>query len=96
MEKGSHSSALEDDAIVQIQVKAREKLAQGFAKIYRWEDLKKNLPHTLKLLPLAMIPYKSRKYRAILNLSFQMIVAGYTLPLVNGATVRMVPVEVMD
>jgi hypothetical protein len=41
VEKGPHSSAWEDDAIAQIQVEAQEKVAQGFAKIYRWEDLKK-------------------------------------------------------
>ena len=58
VEKGPHSSALEPDAIEQIQVEARDKAKQGFAKIYTWEWLKKNIhkhPH-LKLSPLAMIP----------------------------------------
>ena len=96
VEKGPHSSALEDDAIAQIQVEAREKEAQGFAKIYKWEELKKNLPRALKLSPLAMIPHKSRKYRAILDLSYQLMVAGYLLPSVNDATVRMAPEEAMD
>ena len=77
--KGPYSSALEPDAIEQIQIEAREKVKQGFAKVYTWEWLEKNLhkhPH-LKLSPLAMIPHKPRKYRAILDLSYQLLVAGY-------------------
>ena len=96
VEKGPHSSALEDNAIAQIQVEAREKVAQEFAKIYRWEDLKKDLPRALKLPPLVMIPHESRKYRAILDLSFQMIVSGQTLPSVNEATEHLVPEEAMN
>ena len=34
VEQGTHKSALADDAIAQMQVEAREKAAQGFAKIY--------------------------------------------------------------
>ena len=59
--KGPHESALAPDAIEQMQAEAREKEAQGFAKIYRWDDLRKNPPPALKLSPLAMIPHKSRK-----------------------------------
>ena len=81
--------------ISQIQVEAREKEAQGFAKIYKWEDLKKDLPCALKLSPLTMIPHKSRKYRAILELLYQLMVAGYLLPSVNDATVRTAPEEAM-
>ena len=55
--RGPHSLSL---AIDQIQKEAREKERDGFAKIYLWEELKKNLPAALKLSPLAMIPHKSR------------------------------------
>ena len=65
VERAHHVSSLEDNAIAQIQIKAREKVRQGFADIYRWDELKKKLPKKLKLLPLAMIPHKSRQYRAI-------------------------------
>ena len=87
---------MEDDAIAQLQVEAREKEAQGFAKIYNWEDFKKDLLRALKFSPLAMIPHKSRKYRAIMDLSYQLWVVGYLLPSVNDATVRMAPEEAMD
>ena len=84
--KGPHSSALEYDAISKIQVEAWEKSAQGFATIVRWGDIKQNSPSNLEIPPLAMIPYKSRKYRAILDLSFALKVAGWDLPSVNKAT----------
>ena len=94
--RGPHVSALVPDAIEQIQLEARDKEAQGFAKIFLWEDLKKTLPQKLKLSPLAMIPHKSRKYRAILDLSFALMLAGYALPSVNEATKRMAPEAAID
>ena len=94
--RGPHSSALVPDAIAQIQLEAREKVAQGFAKIFLWEDLKMMLPHALKLSPLAMIPHKSRKYRAILNLLFKLMLNRYALPSVNEVTERCAPEEALD
>ena len=43
-----------------------------------------------------MIPHKSRKYRAILYLSFALKVAGWGLPLVKEATKETVPAEVFE
>ena len=74
--KGPQTSALEDDAISKIQAEAREKVKQGFATIVWWDDIKQNPPSNLKMSPLAMIPHKSRKYREILDLSFELNVAG--------------------
>ena len=64
VERGPHASALEPDAIDQIQEEAREKESQGFAKVHKWEDLRANLAKhpQLKISPLAMIPHKSRRY----------------------------------
>ena len=47
----------------------------------------------LKISPLAMILHKSRKYRAILDLSFVLKVAGWDLPSVNEATKEIAPAE---
>ena len=71
-----------------MQKEAREKEEQGFAKIFTWEWLKKNLHGhpQLKLSPLAMLSHKSRKYRAILDLSYQLMLAEYFLPSVNDAS----------
>ena len=98
VEKGPHASALEPDAIEKIQIEARDKVKQGFAKVYTWDWLKKNLHKhpQLKLSPLAMIPHKSRKYRAILDLSYQLLVAGYLLPSVNDATKDYAPEEAIS
>ena len=79
-----------------MQVEAREKEQQGFAKIFKWEDLKENLPPEIKLSPLAMIPHKSRKYCTILNLSLKLKLAGYLLPSVNDATKKCAHEEAMD
>ena len=96
VERGPHASALQPDAIAQIQVEAREKETQGFAKIFKWEELKRNLPAKLKLSPLAMIPHKTRGYRAILDLSFALMVAGFLLPSVNEASKECAPMEAMN
>ena len=38
-----------------------------------------------------MLPHKSRKYRAILDLSYQLLIAGYLLTSVNDATKDCAP-----
>ena len=43
-----------------------------------------------------MIPHKLRKYRAILDLSFALVVGKYELPLVNEATIYREPPGAMD
>ena len=49
-----------------------EKEAKGAVKVVLWEDIKDNPPAELKVSPIAMIPHKSRLYRAILDLSFKL------------------------
>ena len=80
-----------------MQVEASEKAAQGFVKIYTWEELKKSPPPpVMKLSPLEMIPHKLRKYRAILVLSFELMLAGHILSPINNATKKMAPMEAID
>ena len=88
--------ALADDVISEIQFEAREKAAQEFAKIYTYEELKKSLTPALKLSPLAMIPLKLRKYRAILDLSFELFLAGHRLSSVKDTTKNMALIKAMD
>ena len=54
--------------MLEVHVEARGKEAQGFSTIVGWDNIKQNPPSNLKFPPLAMIPHKSRKYRAILDL----------------------------
>ena len=58
----------QEDAIKKIPVEAQGKSAHGFSTILRWYDIKQNSASTLKFSLLAMIPHKSRKYRAILDI----------------------------
>ena len=74
--KVPHSPALKYDEILKIQVEEREKSSQGFATIVRCDDIKQNPPSNLKISTLEMILHKSRKYRAILDISFALKEAG--------------------
>ena len=67
-----------------------------FAIIVRWGGIKQNPPSNLKTSPLEIIPHKSRKYRAILDLSFVLKVAGWDLPLVNKVTKEIAPAEALE
>ena len=58
--------------------------------------MEENPPPGLKISPIAMIPHKSRKYRAILDLSFQLLVGGCRLPSVNDATFAQAPAAAID
>ena len=70
IERGPHISALEPDAIDQLAGEIKQKVADGQCRVVLWDDIKNDMPEQLKVSPLAMIPHKSRKYRAILDLSF--------------------------
>ena len=62
------------------------------AKLVLWDDIKDNPPKQLKISPIAMIPHKSRKFRAILDLSFAIRLRnGNTMQSVNKATKKTAP-----
>jgi hypothetical protein len=70
IEKGPHTSALDKEAMEQLQTEVAEKVKVGQAKVVMWDDSKHRPPKELKVSPIAMVPHKSRKFRAILDLSF--------------------------
>jgi hypothetical protein len=51
-----------------------------------WDDIKNNFPKNLKIPPLTAVPHKSRVYRMILDLSFQLLVNGSKLDSVNASS----------
>ena len=69
--------------------------AEGHAKIVKWKDIKINTPKNLKISPVAMIPHKSRKYRTIIDLSFQLRIKGKKMPSVNSGTKPIAPQKAM-
>ena len=62
----------------------------------RWDNIKQNPPSNLKFSPLEMIPHKSRKCRAILDLSFALKVVGWDLTSVKEKTKETAPSEAPD
>ena len=69
---GAHPSAKVPEALDCLIAEAKTKVENGFAKIIKWKDIKNNIPPKLKISPIAMIPHKSRKFRGILDLSFNL------------------------
>ena len=74
----------------------KEKEALGQVKVMLREDIKKNPPKALKISCIAMIPYKSRKFRAILNLSYTIKLTQQRMEAVNNTTTKTAPQGAMD
>ena len=87
-----------DDAVESMKAlydEKREKVANGYYKVIRYGEIKKNLPEKLKISPVAMIPHKSRSYRKNLDLSFQIQHRRTMMQSVNSETVKHAPAELM-
>ena len=93
---GPHVSALVPDAMHQLQEEVAAKTDNGQVKVFLWDDLKKNLPPKLKISRIAMIPHKSKPYRAILNLSYPIQFRDGTIAPVNETTTKTAPRGSMD
>ena len=90
--RGAHVSAKTDECMPQLAVETAEKMAAGQARVVAWDDIKDDPPSQLKVSPIAMVPHKSRKWRAILDLSFRLrLQAGQHVPSVNETTERTAP-----
>ena len=91
VEKGPHMLAREPGAAVQFHQEALEKAEQGFCWIVKWRTLQHKPPKNLKISPLAAVPHKSRLWRAILDLSFELEVSGERIPSVNDSSKALAP-----
>ncbi len=92
IDRGPHISTLEPAAAEQLRLEVAEKVNNGQARIVNWDDIKDNPPPQLKISPVAMIPHKSRAYRAILDLSFPVrLQDGSLVPSVNDNTTKTAP-----
>jgi len=75
-----------------------EQVNDGCCRLIRWSELQHNLPPNLKISPIAAIPHKSRDYRMILDLSFQLQMPTdptTVLPSVNQSTQSVAPQHAM-
>jgi hypothetical protein len=95
IKRGAHPSANKPEARRYLINQTMEKVKENFAKIIKWKDIKTNIPPNLKISPIAMIPHKSRDYRSILDLSFQIRMKGKLQPSVNQTTNKLAPQKAM-
>jgi len=72
-----------------------EKVKNGYAQVLRYCNIMRNMPKNLKISPVVMIPHKSRSFRTILDLSFQLRHLGKRMESGNTATVKQAPAESM-
>jgi hypothetical protein len=92
IDRGPHVSALLPDAAAQLDQEVEQKVQKGQAKLVAWNDIRHDPPTNLKISPVAMIPHKSRAYRAILDLSFSLRLSPMeTIPSVNSTTIKTAP-----
>ena len=92
IDNGPHISAMVPAAMKQLDEEIREKVKNGQAKLVRWDDIKHDPPTQLKVSPVAMVPHKSRPFRAILDLSFSVRLSPTdSIPSVNSTTVKTAP-----
>eukprot|EP00956_Cyclotella_meneghiniana_P034528 scaffold105814_cov64-Cyclotella_meneghiniana.AAC.1 len=97
VERGPHVSALDPKAIEQLKGEIAGKVKEGQCKVVLWDDVKHDPPKQMKVSPLAMIPHKSRGFRAILDLSFKLrLKKGGMLPSVNEGTTLEAPAGAID
>jgi hypothetical protein len=89
--RGPHPSALQPDTLAQLRREMLDKVEKGQARIVHWEAIRDNPPRDLKISPIAMIPHKSRGYRAILDLSYNIRLRGHTVTSVNESKVKTAP-----
>ena len=95
IKRGAHPTAKKPEARRYLINQTMTKVNENFAKIVKWGDIKDNIPPKLKISPIAMIPHKSRDYRSILDLSFQLRIKGKRKESVNMTTNKLAPQKAM-
>ena len=93
--RGPHISAKQKQAAIQLEIETADKIKHGYARIVKWKTIKDQIPEKLKISPIAMIPHKSRKFRAILDLSFNLFHKGTKYTSVNETTNKKAKAESM-
>ena len=96
IQRGPHISAHNPVARKCLIEEAKEKERGGYAKIIKYKEIKNDIPPSLKISPVAMIPHKSRRYRCILDLSFDINYNNTTTINVNSTTTKLAPQKSMS
>ena len=61
-----------------------------------WEDTKDNPPKGLNISQIAMIPHKTRRFRAIIDLSYTIKLMEHKIEAVNDTTTKTAPQGAMN
>ena len=97
IKRGPHVSAMDPEAMEILAEEVAQKALKGQCRVVLWEAIKKKPPKQLKVSPIAMIPHKSRRFRAILDLSFRLrLENGNEIPAVNESSVKTAPRGAID
>ncbi len=62
LQRGPHQSAMSPEAIEHFRVEAAEKEAAGQCQIYKWDDIKNDIPKEMKLSTIAAIPHTRQRH----------------------------------
>ena len=89
--KGTHKSAETPQAAEYCWAEAKDKEKIGQVRLVKWSDIKHDPPAKLKMSPIATAPHKSRSFRLILDLSFNINIRGTKHKSVNEASVKLAP-----
>ena len=95
LQRGPHQSAKGKAAIKQLRDETMDKIKHGYARVVTWKEIKENMPSKLKISPVSMIPHKSKAFRCILDLSFNLHQRGKVYHSVNSATNKFSKAESM-
>ena len=83
IDKAAHPSAQSQEAATACRNEALERVKDKCVRLVKWDDIKHNPPKNLKISPIAAIPHKSRAFRMILDLLFNITIKGDKLLPVN-------------
>ena len=86
IDAGPCTSASSKEAIQACRKEILEKVNEGHCRIIDWNDIKDNPHKNLKISPIAAIQHKSRLFRMILHLAFQIEINKEKLLSVNDTT----------
>ena len=76
------------DAVEQCRAEALQKVKEGHCLLISWNSIKDNPPSSLKVSPITIVQHKSRKWRMILNLAYQLRMYKERLQSVNQSSTK--------
>jgi hypothetical protein len=97
IKRSNHVSATTKEAIDLIKSDVDYQIKAGFAKLIPWETIKDDPPENLKISPVAVIFYKERRGRILMDLYFPVKLGNKIIhQSVNETTRQQAPLESID